>query len=244
MDIDLARLRDILDGNTRQAGLDTFYIFAGYAGLLAGLWFLWMSWYTWNQFRGTGVRASSAAPIYVIGACYPIGMFFKLLVIGPDFLRWHLADFGFSVAISLLIFHDTRSKTEPDQFWPKSHPWHKPGSTNRDPRPILRNLHEQYNDRKFYIVFCLVLSYLYEAVTGLLYRFSGLEKVQFVGNFDLWDIFSYTLGAAIATLCLRVAMHWSLGEIKAIDAEESVARRVQSAMRDPKPAKTRRRRRR
>lgn len=231
MEIGFAQLRDLLNGNTQEAGLDTFFVFAAYACLLPVLWLLWQAWRSWKQVRMTeDLRAMSAALVYVVSACYPLGLFFKLLVIGPDFMRWHLTDFGFSVAISLLIFHGTKSKAEPNRFWSKDHPLYDPDGDNLDMRPILHNLHKQYKGRKSYIGYCLALSYIYEIAVWLLYRFGKLKKGAFVGSFDIWDVVSYTLGAAIAILCLRAAIRWTQDEVKAVTAEERAAFRAQDVM--------------
>lgn len=42
--------------------------------------------------------------LFTLASTYSIGESMQSFEIGPSFLRWHLSDFGFSAAISLLIY--------------------------------------------------------------------------------------------------------------------------------------------
>lgn len=244
--MDFAQLRDLLNGNVQEAELSNFFIVGGYIGLTIGLGFIARAWLTWRKYRPLQLKLT--AVIYLIAACYPLGMFFKCLVIGPDFLRWHLTDLGFAVAISILTFHGSDQEPEPNNYWKPGHPWHMPDGDNLDQRPMLRNLREQHSYRRFYNGFCLMLSFGYEFFTGALYYFTDI-KVELIGNFDVWDMVGYSAGAAIAWWILRKAISWETDLIKAIDREEREAldqqqttRRTERAAKTAAPPPRRRRR--
>lgn len=161
----------------------------------------------------------------VLMALYPLGVGFKASAIGPEFLRFHLSDVGFSVFVGFVLYHHfgSRFTKHPDFGKDKL----------ADTAKVLRN-------RKVTLVIGLIISYAYEGFTGLLYQLNPDMKVELVGDFDWWDIVNYTFGAAVCYMLLTVwqlAVHRARARQAATEAE-----RRKERSQGPRPGQRPRRR--
>ena len=110
--------------------------------------------------------------IYIITALYPLGLGSKMALVGPDFLRWHIADIGFPVMVGLVFLR----------------------SRGYNPNVTWRTIQQR-------IGFGLLISYTYEIAVGRIIA-SLEGDVPHIGGFDWLDMAAYTIGAGLAiALC-------------------------------------------
>jgi len=107
--------------------------------------------------------------LHVMVAIYLVGVALKATIIGPDWLRFHLADFGFPVMVASLLLRGLR-----------------PGET----------LEEYLSRYRMLLLVALGLSIAYEISCGLLYYWRSDLTVVGVGRFDPIDVGLYALGTA------------------------------------------------
>lgn len=117
---------------------------------------------------------------------YGIGVLCKVLVIGPEFLRWYIADIGFPIAVGWCLAEISSVLSH---------------------RKVAAMSRREYTDwvlfnRQFMVVYAGILSIGYEFLTGFLYARSDLE-VSRVGNTDPIDMLMYVVGAATALWFVR-----------------------------------------
>jgi hypothetical protein len=155
----------------------------------------------------------------VLLSLYPMGVGFKAAVIGPEFLRFHLSDIGFSVFVGFVLYSHFRSGFE------KNNP-----NFGRDG---LADTAQALRHRKVTLVIGLIVSYVYESLTGLLYSLRPDMEVKLVGKFDWWDIVDYTLGAA---LCYLLLVIWQLAVYRAQKHQSAInAERRKDQSKGPRP---------
>lgn len=123
----------------------------------------------------------------LLAALYVIGNGFKFLVIGPQVIRFYLADFGFpafvSATIGILLLHNVTGM----------------GLSTAN---IVKRLAPKM--LRWVIPSALMLSYTYESFMGYAHAVLGDElQGNPIGTFDWWDILAYTLGAITAYLIMR-----------------------------------------
>lgn len=119
-------------------------------------------------------------------AMYGIGLICKVLMIGPEFLRWYVADIGFPAAVGLFLSlgSEVLNRNKVAAMSERDHTdW------------VLFN-------RQFMLIYAGILSIGYEFVTGFLYARSDLE-VSSVGSTDPIDILMYVTGVATALWFVR-----------------------------------------
>jgi hypothetical protein len=193
-----------------------YWLWAGIAMLAVGSGML-----AWGAYKAAvspfGRRIDHLT--WVLLALYPIGVGFKAAVIGPEFLRFHLSDIGFPVAIGHMLYGRFRSGFE----------------KNNDElgKDLLADTAQALRHRRGTLIVALLLSYAYEGFTELLYSLRPDLDAWLVGKFDWWDIANYTLGAALCYLLLTI---WGRKVTEAQASEQALAaerRKLQA--RGPRP---------
>lgn len=177
--------------------------------------------------------------VTMIAALYPAGLTFKLLILGPEFFRFHLTDIGFPVVVGWIIMSHARQR-------------HNDAGTRLDD-----HYREQIAETTTYIRAIIIgcgLSYAYESFVGLFYWFLADRLVGqtnlLVGNFDPVDMLMYTLGAGTAVLLLmrerkltrEVLLPRALRMLRERDAANRLVERQQRRQQPPVSNKPRRRR--
>lgn len=122
--------------------------------------------------------------LYMMGvSLYPLGVGCKFAILGPEFLRFHLSDIGFPLAIGfvILLFRTNGLKSEPSY---------------EHALVVVRY-------RRTSLLIALTLSYLFEISLGALYTTHRDVKVQMTGNFDPLDMVMYTVGAGFGLVLLE-----------------------------------------
>lgn len=138
------------------------------------------AWTTWSLIRGRThiyeFLLISLAVIYFFGASL------KVTMLGPDWLRYHMGDFGFPVAIAYIYGFSHEAADD-------------------DTLDVLRR-------RTRILYFTLALSIGYELFCGLMINVLGLKSTfPFIGGFDPIDIVMYVLGTLSALLVIRRWRH-------------------------------------
>jgi hypothetical protein len=124
-----------------------------------------------------------------LASLYPVGVGFKVAVIGPEFVRFYLSDIDFSLSLGYVLF---------ERFWHRS----------SQHRAELNRLH--WTDQSLMIlryrrnalIAALFMSYAYETFVGVFYSLNKDISVQLIGSFDWWDMLMYTLGAGLGIVIL------------------------------------------
>lgn len=142
--------------------------------------------------------------IYIITALYPLGLGSKMALVGPDFLRWHIADIGFPVMVGLVFLR----------------------SRGYNPNVTWRTIQQR-------IGFGLVLSYGYEIAAGrMVASLEGEKEIPYIGGFDWVDIVAYTIGAVLAIgLCqplYKAELELAARKDEAVRAEKARIRELRS----------------
>lgn len=175
----------------------------------------------------------------LVASMYVVGNGFKMLILGPQFLRWHLSDFGFPAFIGFMLSVHGRvlkhSRSE----------------------QITVAMHKLRVAKNVFRTTCIAigLAVCYEVFVGILFRSAGDRvdtKQLFVGNFDWLDILAYCVGGTVALGAHRWSVKFwqSIVDYQAPKAEillgnvvsdDEKIRRDQKKMRSAKKAKRRRR---
>lgn len=184
-------------------------------GILVSLHALWV---IVTKSRKSKVHAYRAV-IRLIECTYSIGLGAKFLIIGPAFIRWHLTDFGFTVAIGALLYHSAAHGAKLRSEYENEH--------------YRFAVKLEYTLRRATLVFALLLSYGYEVLVWFFYRQHPTKKVQYVGNFDWIDILMYSLGALAAYFCFRSIY---LAMLRDIEDYERAKREFEAAQAEVKRA--------
>lgn len=168
---------------------------------------------------------------FLIAMIYPIGVGFKIVQVGPEFVRFYVADIGFPVFFGLaygeyIAYQATRDKAG---------------------QPVLDRYSKSritHRAKTRAMVIALAISYGYEILTGYIYRSNPDVSVSLVGNFDWVDMLMYTLGAGSALVIYRLygaTLDLTIADLQKADAQhEAAARQAQKARR--KAAATQKRR--
>lgn len=158
----------------------------GYVALVGAAIYLFMLWHDRKSARYAHQRLdmvfSTLAMMYVVGCGLKFG------VIGPRIVRFHLSDFGFPLMVSeplaAIAIRSYRRAMPRD-------PWEIEA-----PRVVIL--------QQLAVGMGLVVSYLYEVLTGRLYAMSGERTATIVGKFDWHDILTYTIGAICGLIVLEL----------------------------------------
>lgn len=146
--------------------------------LVIGLGLMSVSLYkAWKHHDG-GRRVDQL--MEVIASLYPIGLGFKFLMVGPDFLRFHLTDIGFPVSVGLLLFVKY-------SWGLRKSPYYQSLDVVTEQRLLQRI-------RRNFMVLGLLLSYGYETAIGIFYQLHPDKTPILIGNFDWDDMLMYSLG--------------------------------------------------
>lgn len=131
-----------------------------------------------------------------IGLLWGVGLGCKVAGIGPDVLRYWLADIGFPLALSWILW-ELVSRRRYDAA-------RKAADTEVQALAVFRR---KIVGRRHALIAAVLLSYCYELVSGMLAKVvndslpPGSAKVV-VGEFDWLDIAAYTLGGVIGLLII------------------------------------------
>jgi hypothetical protein len=156
---------------------------------------------------------------WALAALYPLGLGFKAAVIGPAFLRYHLSDIGFAVAIGYIIYYHSEVKSKPEN---------ELGTAAQALRLRMKTL-----------VIAYVLSWAYEAFIAALFVLKPSMKGNVpVGDFDWNDIVGYTVGAALCYLLFRT-LHREVCLAQEYEADEKATIQEARRRRRPQPKKRR-----
>lgn len=161
--------------------------------------------------RGSKVHTYKSL-IRLIESMYSVGLGAKMLIVGPAFIRWHLTDFGFTVAIAALLYVAAARGAKIDSEYERK---------NYRLAVIL-----EYDLHRVTLVLALLLSYGYEVTVWFIYRQHPKTEVQFVGNFDWIDMLMYTLGAIAAFVCYRSIY---LAMMRDVEEYEEATRNLEAA---------------
>lgn len=128
---------------------------------------------------------------FALMATYPIGLGFKLIGIGPDFVRFHLADIGFPLFAGWITtqFMEMGYMRSAKKYGESADSGHL--------------LQTRVSLMKFGLIAGLLFSYAYESGIGYLYSRTDVQA-QYVGRFDIIDMVMYTLGAGAGFVMLRL----------------------------------------
>src|SRR5258707_4395399 len=87
----------------------------------------WFSWFFTILYAGCTLfvylimKRESSRIIKLIGLmamCYPLGKLIEIWLIGPDFIRWHLSDFGFVPCLAFVLYKiGALRRLEPWRQW-------------------------------------------------------------------------------------------------------------------------------
>lgn len=150
-------------------------------------------WFLWKAYACKELVHRMEFITYALATLYPMGVGFKLLVLGPQFLRFHLSDFGFPISLGVALgLHAAIRYTSP--------------AARGDYVALTERLVAQLSVKRYMLIVALVLSYGYELFEGYFYAGPGKgTEVHLVGSFDWMDMLMYTLGFGVAYLLLCVA---------------------------------------
>jgi hypothetical protein len=143
--------------------------------------------------------------LIIFGSSYPLSLGLKGLVIGPDWIRWHLGDFGFQFFLFLAI--TTVMKTTRHLNIGVD------GNVLEHRERLLRFGISHYR-KAFIIGFCI--SVAYELFTGLAYARAGVTNPLGAGSFDWFDIVVYALGAAAGLAVIEWMRRLAITEVSDI----------------------------
>lgn len=163
--------------------------------------------------------------VELIVVLYTLGMILKNTLIGPDFIRWHLADFGFVPALAGIL----------------SVPAWLANGEDRKSALVSDRIDFRYRSARTYRIFLVIatmLAIIYEYVVG--WRVSALrERGQaddiHVGAFDGVDVAFYIAGGSLAFyLTTKIMQLLNIEFTAALNAEEALARETKRQRRhDP-----------
>lgn len=192
--------------------MNTYFVVIGSGAFLVGGYALLRAGYGIATAPTMYFRLKSL--LWATEALYPLGMGFKLTLVGPDFVRFHLADLGFPAILAMILFV----------------PMYR-GYIRRGPlagETEEEKTLEVLTLRKFAIGMAVILSYAYEIFVGVIYAHTKMAVTQ-VGNFDWIDIVAYTLSGTVVYVVL-VKMERELRPIVA-DIQRRRAEEAQAALR-------------
>jgi hypothetical protein len=127
----------------------------------------------------------------VVGLLWGIGLGCKVAGIGPDVLRFWLADMGFPLLVSWALWEVVRGRR-----------YKEVRRTATTEAQALAMFRRKIVSRQHTLIVAVLLSYCYELVSGLMAKMvndaqpPGSNKVP-VGEFDWFDMAAYTLGGLI-----------------------------------------------
>ena len=211
--------------------MQTFSLIGGWAAFLIALG---LTVYLVRSFLDpTGTKSFKwETAALVVTVLYPLGFWLKLTVLGPAFLRWHLGDVGFPAFIGMwmLSYHA-------QHFGFKEHAYTQFNAARQDYRWL--------DMKRRCVVIAVGLSYAYELFIGWVFRtFPEARDAGHVGDFDWIDVAAYTIGGAVAYLCLtRALQHLKPGielEMAREQAYLDEQRRLQSQQKSSAASKRRR----
>lgn len=135
-------------------------------------------------YGSTRKRSNRLRVLFLLLLClYPLGNGFKFLIIGPDFIRFHLSDVGFPVFLAWTM------SSRLDIRLRQSHN----SSYSSAEITLTRALMTRY------LPIALLLSYGYEIFVRFAHANSdGRLADSPIGSFDWWDILAYTVGFGLA----------------------------------------------
>lgn len=168
--------------------------------------------------RATTIEKWNAA-IYLLVGMYAAGQWFKVAIVGPSFIRWHLSDLGFPVAIAVVILPPL---------------WQLVGvaKSNRalaaEYTPTQANYYRSKLRRRAMPV-AVALSYVWELLEGYAYSQNPKEMAtSAAGNFDWIDMAAYTLGGGLGFFFAHKVVQL-YGQL--VDAEAEYERQLAEAER-------------
>ncbi len=146
-------------------------------------WMLWQGYNTTKERNQQRIESLQA----ILMMLYPLGNALKFGLVGPVWLRWHLGDIGFPVAIAYVAWKLLVSKHMPIDAKLKSEQW----------RQAIRRA----NAWIVVLVVAIGVSFAYEIMTGfivgILKRNDPTRPLN-IGEFDWVDIACYTAGGLLA----------------------------------------------
>lgn len=145
--------------------------------------------YQWRKSYGWSYETLTA-----LMALYPLGNGLKYLMVGPPIIRHHLADFGFTAFLAVVLYWRVSSAVRV--------------SARNSQLSQLRQDEIVISTLRGTTLIALVSSYAYEVFTAVLYK-AGRMEVFIVGRFDWIDIAAYT---ASAIACLLLIEHYARGQ--------------------------------
>lgn len=158
-------------------------VYATFAGLLGFL--IWIA-FALRAKRDYTVLVNTASALSLL---YLLGNALKVASVGPEFARYHLGDVGFPAAVALLIFTAYNLVA-----------WSKPVAD--DQLSIAAHVLKR-NCLKMRITLCaVVLSVVYEVLSGVLVGQLGDRPNPGLGRFDWIDVACYLVGGGSCFFCL------------------------------------------
>ncbi|HEX7483539.1 MAG TPA: hypothetical protein VF281_00140 [Candidatus Saccharimonadales bacterium] len=162
--------------------------------------------------------------LIVFGSTYPLSLGLKGLVIGPDWIRWHLGDFGFQFFLFLAIITVMRTSMHLNIG--------VNGMVLEHRERLLRFGISHY--RKAFII-GLCMSVAYELFTGFAYARSGVANPLGAGSFDWFDVVVYALGAATGLAVIEWMKRLAKAEVSNIHELQALELTKRPAARQAQP---------
>lgn len=157
----------------------------------------------WRLVTGR-IRGFYPAALQLVRMAYPLGFACKVTIIGPEFVRWHLTDLGFTAAVGYMLYLKFEDRT----------PWSPSDKVSQLRFVTLSNLRM----RTTMLAVAWVLSVLYELFTMWVYSRKPGAKPFLIGNFDWMDVLMYTVGALVSLVLVHF---WRRDIIAALDVMET-----------------------
>jgi len=159
---------------------------------------------------------------------WPTGLLAKILVLGPEFLRWYVADIGFVLVLPALAILEQAVP-------PRSSYANEPLSA------IYRRTLDKLGLTRTVVKVAFIGVVCYELLMGLIYwRYPDIN-VQDVGSTDPIDILMYTIGLIVGLKLLKTIEAPYTRQLKlAEETEREAPRTVKAAVRKPKRSTTKR----
>lgn len=151
-----------------------------------------------------------------VGYLWPTSLIAKVLVVGPDWFRWHAGDIGFVLMLPAYI---KLSMSVPPRRVDASEPISS----------VYRRTIDNLKIAKIMVFIMTVIIIGYEILTGVLYSIRPDIEPIGVGSFDPIDVAMYVLGAFIGAKLLNTMVDQFDKLAVAHEAREVAAANLQRA---------------